>query len=124
MPDRISQKKDSRLRRKKHIKKTVKGTPERPRMVVNRSLNHIYVQLIDDLSGSTLLATSTCSKDISKELVNAKSKCDKSKIVGKQMAELAKKKKISKVVFDRNGYLYHGRVKALSEGAREGGLEF
>ena len=106
------------------IKKKVKGTPERPRLVVYRSLNHIYAQVVDDFSGKTLIAASTLTKDISEEISKAKNKCEKSKIVGKWLAEAANKKKISKMIFDRGGYLYHGRIKALAEGVREGGLEF
>lgn len=123
MPDRILKKNLARNRRKKHIKKKVKGTPERPRLVVYRSLNHIYAQIVDDLSGRTLVAASTLTKDIAEELSNAKSKCEKSKAVGKWLAHAAKKKKISRIVFDRGGYLYHGRIKALAEGVREGGIE-
>ena len=124
MPNIVLQKKVARERRKKHIKKRVVGTPKRPRLVVFRSLNHIYAQLVDDFSGKTLVAASSTSKDISAEIASAKTKTEKSKAVGKFLAESAKKKKISQVIFDRGGYLYHGRVKALAEGAREGGLEF
>jgi len=105
------------------IRKKVMGTAERPRLAVYRSLNHIYAQLVDDLSGRTILTVSS----LSKEVVPAKStkgKLSASKLVGKHIAELAKAKGIDRVCFDRGGYLYHGRVKAVAEGAREGGLNF
>jgi len=124
MPNTVLQKKIARERRKKHIKKRVVGTRQRPRLVVFRSLNQIYAQLIDDLSGKTLVSASSNSQGISAEIAVAKTKTEKAKAVGKFLAESAKKKKISRVIFDRSGYLYHGRIKALAEGAREGGLEF
>jgi large subunit ribosomal protein L18 len=105
------------------IRKKVMGTAERPRLAVYRSLNHIYAQLVDDLSGRTILTVSS----LSKEVVPAKStkgKLDASKLVGKHIATLAKEKGIDRVCFDRGGYLYHGRVKAVADGAREGGLNF
>lgn len=108
----------TRQRRKARIRAKVKGTAERPRLVVFRSLMHVYAQLIDDESGKTLLSTSDL-KGKSKG-----KKTDSAKNAGMKIAELAKEKKISSVVFDRNGYKYHGRVKALAEGAREGGLKF
>lgn len=124
MPNTVLQKKIARERRKKHIKKRAVGTRQRPRLVVFRSLNQIYAQLIDDVSGKTLVSASSNSQGISAEIAVAKTKTEKSKAVGKFLAESAKKKKISRVIFDRSGYLYHGRIKALAEGAREGGLEF
>lgn len=111
-------------RRKKihlRIRKTVKGTLARPRLSVFRSNNFIYCQLIDDVSGHTLAAASSKDPDI----VAAKgNKVEQSKAVGKLIADRAKSANISTVVFDRGGYLYHGRVKSLAEGAREGGLIF
>jgi large subunit ribosomal protein L18 len=104
------------------IRKKMVGTPERPRLSVYRSLNHIYVQIIDDLNGRTLVATSTNigKKDGRKTGGNVVSAKD----VGKAIADAAKAKGITKVVFDRGGYIYHGRVKALAEAARAAGLQF
>ncbi len=113
-----------RDRIKKHIRKKIFGTPERPRLSVYRSLKHIYAQIIDDTKGNTLAFASTKSKDLQEELSNIKSKIEKAKIVGKHLAKLALEKNITKVVFDRSGYRYHGKVKAIAEGAREGGLQF
>src|SRR5215469_12025083 len=96
----------TRLRVHDRIRKKLQGTAERPRLNVYRSLNHIYVQVIDDLSGKTIVSASSAEG------------------VGKTIAERAKAKGISKVVFDRGGYIYHGRVKALADAAREGGLQF
>ncbi|MBD0400184.1 50S ribosomal protein L18 [Flammeovirga sp. EKP202] len=109
-----------RLRIKRGIRKKISGTPERPRLSVYKSNTAIYVQLIDDLNGRTVVATS--SREI-----NADSKSANIALaseVGKKVAEKATAAGISTVVFDRNGYLYHGKVKALAEGAREGGLKF
>ncbi len=114
---------NSRLRSKIKIRKTVSGTPERPRLTVYRSLNNIYAQLVDDSTGSTIAAASTLSKEINKEVASAKGKITRSKIVGTLLAKKAKEKNISAAVFDRNGYRYHGRVQAVAEGAREGGLK-
>jgi large subunit ribosomal protein L18 len=100
------------------------GTSERPRLVVFRSLNNIYGQIVDDTKQKTLLGASTLSKEIRDDLKKTKSKTEKSEKVGELIAKKAKAKKVKKVVFDRNGYEYHGRVKALAEGARKGGLEF
>ncbi|MEW6060729.1 MAG: 50S ribosomal protein L18 [Bacteroidota bacterium] len=113
-----------RLRIKASIRKKIFGTPERPRLTVYRSLNQIYGQIIDDTVGKTLVAVSSNSKDVKNELASAKSKVERSMIVGKLLAKKALEKNINAVVFDRNGYLYHGRVKALADGAREGGLKF
>jgi len=110
--------------KKRRTKKRIFGNQERPRLVVFRSLNNIYVQLVDDSSEKTILGASSLSKDIQAELKKSKNKTESSKIVGKLLAQRAKDKKIKKVIFDRNGYTYHGRIKALAEGAREGGLEF
>lgn len=115
-------KKEQRQRRKIRIRKKISGTSARPRMVVFRSGKHIYVQLVDDEAGKTLLSSSTLVLGKAGEQV----KLDKESAakVGKDVATKAKANNISTVVFDRNGYLYHGRVKALADGAREGGLEF
>ena len=112
------------LRRKSiqtRIRKTIKGTAERPRLSVFRSNKQIYAQLIDDLNGVTIAAASSASKDF--EAMKAK-KVDIAKEVGKIIAVKANQSGISTVIFDRGGYLYHGRVKALAEGAREAGLKF
>ncbi len=113
-----------RLRIKSTIKKKIYGTTERPRLSVYRSLNEIYGQIVDDTAGKTLVALSSNSKEIKEEIAAAKTKIQKSVVVGKLLAKKAIEKKIETVVFDRNGYLYHGRVKALADGAREGGLKF
>ncbi|HVZ61255.1 MAG TPA: 50S ribosomal protein L18 [Terriglobales bacterium] len=114
-----SSKNQTRLRVHDRIRKKLVGTPERPRLSVYRSLNHIYAQVIDDLHGVTLVAAST---------VEAKSATGgnlaSAKDVGRRVADRAKEKGIAKVVFDRGGYLYHGRVKALADAAREAGLQF
>ncbi|MBL8008072.1 MAG: 50S ribosomal protein L18 [Ignavibacteria bacterium] len=116
------QKRKARIRHQ--IRKKLSGTTERPRLVVYRSLDHIYAQLIDDVNAKTLLTVSTKSKDVAEKIATVKGKIEKSKIVGKITAEKAVSNNINSVVFDRNGYLYHGRVKALADGAREGGLKF
>ena len=116
-----SKKEFRRFRIKKRIRKIVEGTPDRPRMTVFRSSKSIYVQLIDDLNQKTLLSASSAEKAVK----NAKgTKTEIAKLVGKSIAEKALQAGISSVVFDRNGYLYHGRVKALADSAREGGLKF
>lgn len=111
-------------RRRLRIKKNLFGIAEKPRMSVNRSLTQIYVQLIDDVNKKTLVAGSSLSKEISDQIKNAKSKIEKSKIVGAYVAKKAIEAGIATVVFDRGTYRYHGRVKALADGAREGGLKF
>ena len=115
-------KNESRQRRKIRIRKKVNGTAERPRLVVYRSNLHIYAQIVNDLEGATLVSASTLS--LSKTESGLHSNKSGAERVGKEIARLAKEKNISKVVFDRNGYIYHGRVKAVADGAREGGLEF
>ena len=114
-----------RQRRRKSIRKKVSGDPGRPRLSVFRSLKHTYAQVIDDVGGVTLVSASTLSDEVRKELGNGDhTKTDASKAVGKVLARLALEKGIKQVRFDRGGYLYHGRVQALAEAAREGGLEF
>lgn len=116
-----------RIRRakiKKRIHKKIQGSSDRPRLVVFRSLKSIYAQLIDDASNKTLVTVSSLSKDLSADVEKSKSKVETAKLVGQAVGEAAKKLKVESVVFDRNGYLYHGRVKALAEGAREAGLKF
>ena len=120
----LSQKKtESRNRRHRRVRAKVKGTSQRPRLNVYRSLENIFAQVIDDVDGKTLVSASTIDKEVAKQL-GEKSKVDSAKVVGKVLAERAKGAGITTVVFDRGGYRYHGRVAALAEGAREGGLEF
>lgn len=111
---------------KKHfrIRKKIQGTAECPRLVVFRSAKHAYAQIIDDHAGKTLLSVSTLSKDIREQVKQAKTPIERYKMIGIAAAKKALEKNIKKVVFDRGGYLYHGRVKALADGAREGGLKF
>ncbi len=109
-----------RMRVHKRIRKRMGGTQERPRLTVFRSLNHIYAQVIDDQQGHTLVAAGSTEKDLRVKGGNVEG----AKLIGKKVAERAKEKGIVKVVFDRGGYQYHGRVKALADAAREAGLEF
>ena len=113
-------KNEIRLRIHKRIRGKVAGTEERPRLAVFRSLNHIYAQVIDDGKGFTVAAAASTEKDLRGKGGNLEG----AKLIGQKVAERAKQKGISKVVFDRGGYLYHGRVKALADAAREAGLEF
>ena len=115
-PDTRSQ----RIKRHKRVRAKIAGTPERPRLNVFRSETNIYAQVIDDVNGVTLVSASSLEKDFACE----GTKSDAAKQVGLNVAERAKAKGIENVVFDRGGYVYHGRVKALAEGAREGGLQF
>ena len=108
-----------RQKRHNRVRARVSGTPERPRLNVFRSLNHIYAQVIDDTQGHTLAAASTQDKGVAEA-----PKTEQAKAVGQLVAERAKAAGITKVVFDRGGYLYHGRIKALADGARDGGLDF
>ena len=110
----------ARLKRHARVRAKVFGTSDRPRLDVFRSNSHIYAQIIDDEKGVTLVAAASNEKDFGGNGSN----CEGARKVGKLIAERAKKKKISEVVFDRGGYIYHGRVKELAEGAREGGLKF
>lgn len=116
----MSERLKSRLKNKIRIRRKVSGTGERPRLTVFRSSKHTYAQLIDDVTGKTLASVSTSKL----EGLKGTSNCDAAKAVGAKLAELAKGQNIEKVVFDRNGYVYHGRVKALADGAREAGLQF
>lgn len=108
----------ARQRRHRRIRVALSGTSQRPRLNVFRSLQHIYAQVIDDTTGTTLAAASTLGANVSG------TKTDRAKAVGKAIAERAKEKGVTTVVFDRGGYLYHGRIKALADAAREGGLDF
>ena len=119
----LNSKKEARLRRKNRVRKKVFGTAERPRLSVFRSSRHIYAQIIDDTQGVTIVAASSMEKEVR----NASKAGDKKAVaaeIGKTIAGRAKEKGISKIVFDRGGFMYHGRIKALSDGAREGGLTF
>jgi large subunit ribosomal protein L18 len=113
----------ARLKRKKRIRKKIGGTPQRPRLSVFRSSRHIYAQIVDDTSGHTLAAASTMDKE-AKGGPRFENKVEAAKFVGKLVGDRAVGKGIKEVVFDRNGFLYHGRIKSLSEGAREAGLIF
>ena len=112
-----------RERRKLRIRRKISGTPERPRLSVFRSAKHIYAQCVDDAGGKTIAHVSTLAKDV-KGAIAESNKSDAAKKVGAAIAKVLLAKGIDKVVFDRNGYLYHGRVKALADGAREAGLKF
>ncbi len=116
-------KEERRLRIKKRIRKNTFGTLEKPRLSVFRSNKHISVQLVNDVEGKTLISASTFCKEIAESVKGIK-KVEQAKFVGKLIAERALKQGISQVVFDRNGYLYHGRVKSLADAAREAGLKF
>ena len=120
---RLSKRVFGRLRRKKRVRLKIGGTTERPRLSVFRSARHIYAQIVDDVRGVTVISASSLDKELTKKLKTGGNK-GASKEVGTLLAAKAKKAGIKKVVFDRGGYLYHGRVRALAEAAREGGLEF
>lgn len=119
----LIKKREKRERRHRRVRARVMGTAERPRLNVFRSLTNIYAQVIDDKAGNTLVSASTVDREIARQ-VEGKSKVESAKIVGQVLAERAKAAGISQVVFDRGGYRYHGRIAALAEGARAGGLEF
>jgi len=120
--NKIKRRKREKLKRR--IRKKISGTAEHPRLVVYRGLNNIVAQLIDDVNERTILTVTSLSKEIRESVKDKKGKTEISKIVGKKLAEKAIEKEIKSVVFDRSGYKYHGRVKALAEGARESGLKF
>ncbi len=113
----------ARERRRRRVRMKLSGTPERPRLNVFRSLDNIYAQVIDDVEGRTLASASSLDKDLRSEM-SEKTKREQAELVGKTVAERAKAAGIEAVVFDRGGFLYHGRIKALADGAREGGLKF
>lgn len=114
---------EGRERRKLRTRSKISGTAERPRLSVFRSAKHIYAQVVDDIAGCTLAAASTLSRDL-KTTLGEDDKTAAAKKVGALIGQICLEKNINKVVFDRNGYLYHGRVKALAEAAREAGLQF
>lgn len=121
--DKAKRKQFSYLRRKKRVRRKVNGTIERPRLAVNRSLKHIYAQIIDDENGVTLAHASSLSPEL-KDNTTDSGKIEIAQNVGQLIAQKAKEQNIEGVIFDRAGYLYHGRIKALAEAAREGGLKF
>jgi len=114
---------EKRIKRKKSIRKRIHGTVEKPRLSIFRSANHMYAQIVDDNSGQTIVSASTLSKDLKGKLKST-GNIEAAKKVGALLSKEAKKKKIETVSFDRNGFLYHGRVKALADAARDGGLKF
>ncbi len=124
MANKNEKKRNMRNRRLLRIRNKISGTQERPRLAVFRSLNHIQAQLIDDTTGHSLLGISSNAKNLTERLSGLQGKCEKSREVGKLLAAKAQEAGISKIIFDRGGYIYHGRIKALAEGAREGGLTF
>ncbi len=124
MADKNKVKDYRRARIKNRVRKKVSGTNDRPRLAVFRSTRNIYAQLIDDSNRKTLAAVSTLSPALKTDLSATKSKIEAAKIIGKEIAAKAKELKIDTVVFDRGVYLYHGRIKAVAEGARENGLTF
>ena len=115
---------EHRQRLKKHIRIRVTGTPERPRLAIYRSLKHVYAQIIDDSAGKTIVSVSDISKDVKDQFKEIKRQRSLAKLVGKLAAQKAKERNITQVVFDRSGFLYHGVIKAMADGAREGGLKF
>ncbi len=121
---RLETKKTRRERAKRGLRRRIKGTAERPRLVIFRSLKHIYGAIVDDSQGKTILQVSSLNKEIAEQLKSVKGKTSASKIVGIALAKKALEKSIQQVVFDRGGRLYHGRLKAFADGAREGGLKF
>ncbi len=115
---------EARLKRKKRVRKKIKGTPESPRLTVFKSSKHIYVQAIDDTTARTLVEASSMSKDLRAQVQGKGGHKDGAAIIGESIAKRALEKGINRVVFDRNGFLYHGRIKALAEAARKQGLKF
>ena len=115
---------ERRTRKKSRIRRKIEGTAQRPRLTVFRSLRHVYAQIIDDSQGRTIVSASSLSKGLRDQVKAAKTEQEICKIVGIAAAKMALEKNIKEVVFDRNGYLYHGRVKAVADGAREAGLKF
>ncbi|MDY6837953.1 MAG: 50S ribosomal protein L18 [Thermodesulfobacteriota bacterium] len=120
---RLSKKKEARLKRKRRVRKRVFGTQDRPRLTVFRSARHMYAQVVVDTTGNTLAAASTLDKEV-REHPPFESKVEAAKFVGELVAQKAMQKGVSGVVFDRNGFLYHGRVRAVATAAREKGLDF
>ncbi len=121
--DKAKRKRDRRLRAHRRLRQAVNGTPERPRLAVFKSLKYTYAQLINDLEGKTVAQASSAEKDIQAAAKDGK-RLDAARLVGEAIAERAKKAGVEKVVFDRGGYIYHGRVRQVAEGARKKGLQF
>jgi large subunit ribosomal protein L18 len=121
--DMAKKKRVARERRHRRVRRHISGTAERPRLNVFRSLTHIYGQVIDDVAGHTLVSASTVDPEI-RDMVGGKEKSEQARIVGEVLARRAQEKGIKKIVFDRGGWAYHGRIKALADGARSAGLEF
>jgi len=120
----INRNKNKRVRSKTKIRKVISGTTERPRLTIYRSLDNIYAQIIDDSTGKTLISASSLTKELAEDLKKAAGKVQRSKTIGTYIGKKALEQNINTVVFDRNGYRYHGRVQAVAEGAREAGLKF
>ncbi len=123
MASKTSKKVLGRLRRQRAVRKRVKGSPERPRLSVFRSTRHVYAQVIDDTTGKTLAALSTLHAELKGEFAGKK-KREQAKLLGAAIGKLCQEKEIAQVVFDRNGFTYHGRIQAVADGAREAGLVF
>ena len=121
--DRLKAKTRGQIARKARVRKTVKGTPQRPRLTVYKSLKHVYAQIVDDTTGQTLVAASTVGRD-TRESLKKTGTVEAAKVVGLAIGRKALSRDIVRVVFDRNGYPYHGKVKALADAAREAGLQF
>jgi large subunit ribosomal protein L18 len=124
MPKKTLRRARMRIVRHRRVRKKIRGTSAMPRLSVFRSLKHIYAQVIDDTTGTTLVAMSTEAPEVRDRLEAGMNRIAQSKVVGQALGTRAKEQGISQIAFDRGGYLYHGRVKALAEGARESGLEF
>lgn len=120
----IKDKRENRLKRKKRVRKKIKGTPERPRLTVFRTAKHIYAQIVDDNNGRTLVATSTISQDFKSKAKGISGNIKGAILVGETIGKKGIEKGIKKIIFDRNGFLYHGRIKALADAARKSGLIF
>ncbi len=121
--DKTTKKRQRRARIRRRIRSTIRGTADQPRLSIYKSNKHVYAQLVDDRMGHTLAAASTKTEEVAGEIKD-KTKQEAAEIIGKYLAKLADDKGINKVVFDRSGYKYHGVIKALADGAREGGLDF
>jgi len=120
----VVNKRDARLKRRKRVRKKIQGTPERPRLTVFKTAKHIYAQIIDDSTGQTLVSAATTSKDLRPKVKGVSGNLKGALVVGESIGKKGKAKGITEVVFDRNSFPYHGRVKALADAAREKGLIF
>jgi len=120
----VKEKRDARLKRKKRVKKKIQGRLDRPRLTVFKTARHIYAQIIDDSTGRTLLAASTLSKDLQTAVKGVSGNVKGAILVGEAIGKKGTESGLKKVIFDRNGFLYHGRIKALADAARENGLLF